>query len=151
MQPGSLRNAFRFSSRRHWRNWPPPDGIGRVFLGAARVSSPDIRANVGAPGVVLVPVGPAAVRYWLPPVVAVCAGPERMFAVLVRLISRFSWPRSGPIEPEKLNVCDNAPAMLTGGPVVRPANLGAWNADPGGPRARRRTHRNGGHGRRQDH
>lgn len=36
----------------------------------------------------------------------------RMFAVLVRLISRFSWPRSGPIEVEKLNVCDNAPAML---------------------------------------
>ena len=34
-----------------------------------------------------------------------------MFVVLVRLISRFSWPRSGPIEVEKLNVCDNAPAM----------------------------------------
>lgn len=32
--------------------------------------------------------------------------------VLVRLISRFSCPRSGPIEGEKLNVCDNAPAML---------------------------------------
>lgn len=81
-----------------------------------RVSSPDIRANVGAQGVVFQRKREGEEEkerergelLVLQPVYAAV----RMFAVLVRLISRFSCPRSGPIEVEKLNVCDNAPAML---------------------------------------